>query len=1263
MKLNLSKRTAILFLLLGCFTLLLGNNLGLEVEREINKAGELTKSLLLPVSGNNGKVEDIKNEKYGNAWQNVGLWGGDIEELVQDTQDTDIFYAIGRRPYISTDGGETWEIWTQLDNLFNSLEGAASIDCFAIGNDGVMYVSIYGSGENLFRSTDSGETWFSCDFPIYGDWLVHIGDIIVDANNSDILYVGVGYTGDQEVGSMIKMAIWNPTTETCDWIDYSHPEVPEALYVSCMDKDPNDVNTMLVGFEGDFNAGGYLLGTQDCGVTWVDCTGTGIDIRAGISDVDVRGETIYIASGSYFWDYSVGLQKSTNFGQNWDFLSGDFPCQIGRSVTTFEANNDKIILGTDGDGVYISEDGGENWDFDHADNAKPALLVKNIVDENHILAACKGRAVIASNNGGDSWLNSNSGICMVQINQVSVNPTNPYQMLAVYGKDNNGCVYYSNDGGQYWEIANLPAVNWTLCEIDENGYFYAFSQGPGWLADDGLYKSTDGGQTWENTGPNPQTPNLDNEIYGLQISPNNPEEIYMGGTTWTGGTGRIFRTTNGGEEWNIIYENEERRIVDIAFTTSEEIYAIYNQNYSEYGVIKSTDYGETWQDMNDGIQNTECQLRGIDYDPNNAGHLFVLGRDYGTYSGQYWETTDGGHNWAISNIENSTQSFNQAVFNSNNSDIIYINSTSGYVVTTVDGGETWFECIDGLERVSWIRNFSNFYTLDNTDYILAGTEFNGIFYNEVFIPTYSEVEFTVTSTAGEGLENANIILSNDDISYNGTTNADGNIVIQDVMCVEYELTVSLESYNAYQDICTISESGSNIFDITLTQPGLSVNPTSLEIEIGVNDQQTEYLTIENTGTGMVELSGQAQFEDEIEELITDYDLDPAYCYPQATAYDGQNIWIAYSNEEYGGDHQLVKYDTEGNEVQAYSQNISGWGIRGMIYVEPYLYLGTSNGFYQLDPETMQRENLFMGLPDVEGISMIRALGYVPNLGFIAKDGDTDIYIFNETGEVLATYPLQADFYNDVRGLNYDEHMNCLWILERYNGIRIHQYDLTTKQLTGFSFDIPSSIGNNQIASSSVYCEGLYDDFGYIVGTTYDSFPASELHLFVSKLSPLWISFPQYSQVLEAGEIGQLSINFDSNYNNIGDVLQTTLQVQPYPNVGSINIPVEVTVQETGLSENNVPFIAGINKVCPNPFNPSTTISFAVLNDNIPTEMDVYNIKGQKVKTLINDVLERGQHDIIWNGKNNSNNNVASGVYFLKLKNGKYHTSRKILLLK
>ncbi|NIP41425.1 MAG: S8 family serine peptidase, partial [candidate division Zixibacteria bacterium] len=83
---------------------------------------------------------------------------------------------------------------------------------------------------------------------------------------------------------------------------------------------------------------------------------------------------------------------------------------------------------------------------------------------------------------------------------------------------------------------------------------------------------------------------------------------------------------------------------------------------------------------------------------------------------------------------------------------------------------------------------------------------------------------------------------------------------------------------------------------------------------------------------------------------------------------------------------------------------------------------------------------------------------------------------------------------------------------------------------------------------------------------------------------------------------------------------------------------------------------------PNPFNASTRIQFRLLRSSEVT-LDIYNLLGQKIRTLANRHFSAGEHQIIWNGRDENGNEVASGVYFYRLQTNLGTVSRKMIMLK
>ena len=83
---------------------------------------------------------------------------------------------------------------------------------------------------------------------------------------------------------------------------------------------------------------------------------------------------------------------------------------------------------------------------------------------------------------------------------------------------------------------------------------------------------------------------------------------------------------------------------------------------------------------------------------------------------------------------------------------------------------------------------------------------------------------------------------------------------------------------------------------------------------------------------------------------------------------------------------------------------------------------------------------------------------------------------------------------------------------------------------------------------------------------------------------------------------------------------------------------------------------------PNPFNPSTTICYSVPKDG-EVNLAIYNAKGQLINTLISGYRNKGNYQIVWQGKDAKGSSVASGLYFTRLVSGGKTITKKMLLMK
>jgi hypothetical protein len=170
---------------------------------------------------------------------------------------------------------------------------------------------------------------------------------------------------------------------------------------------------------------------------------------------------------------------------------------------------------------------------------------------------------------------------------------------------------------------------------------------------------------------------------------------------------------------------------------------------------------------------------------------------------------------------------------------------------------------------------------------------------------------------------------------------------------------------------------------------------------------------------------------------------------------------------------------------------------------------------------------------------------------------------------------------------------------------------------------------------------------------------------MSTLSPFSLGDPNLPSqsldyVLPAGEAMTFNVNFaptqQMEYN--GELTITSDD----PFALSTIIPLHGIGGIVANEDPVNPVITALNGNYPNPFNPTTSISFSV-REKMPVELVIYNMLGQKVRTLVDGPMDPGNHSVVWNGRDNNGRSVASGVYFFKMHAGKYTSTKKMILMK
>lgn len=107
---------------------------------------------------------------------------------------------------------------------------------------------------------------------------------------------------------------------------------------------------------------------------------------------------------------------------------------------------------------------------------------------------------------------------------------------------------------------------------------------------------------------------------------------------------------------------------------------------------------------------------------------------------------------------------------------------------------------------------------------------------------------------------------------------------------------------------------------------------------------------------------------------------------------------------------------------------------------------------------------------------------------------------------------------------------------------------------------------------------------------------------------------------------------------------------------------EATFTNVEELENSTPTRSKMAQNYPNPFNSATTISYGV-SEITHIELTIFNILGQKIRTLVNCTQPAGSYQIQWDGRDNAGRNVASGIYLYRFKAGEFVQIRKMILMK
>ena len=322
-----------------------------------------------------------------------------------------------------------------------------------------------------------------------------------------------------------------------------------------------------------------------------------------------------------------------------------------------------------------------------------------------------------------------------RISDMENHPTDP---MIIYAGSAGGGVWKSNDAGTtFYPIFDDHAQSIGAVELDPNDPNNTIYVGTGepWPRNsvsvgDGLYKSTDGGNNWKKIG-------LENSerIANIIVNPKNSNEIFVAvlGALWSDSNERgVYKSSDGGVTWeNILYLNESTGCADLAMDPSNPniLYASmwefrrtgwsFNSGGDNSALYKSTDGGKNWKKIHNGFPEGKLGRLAIGVAKSNPNTLYTVIESEKNEDKGLYKSVDGGENWKQMNndfgITVRPFYFSRIVVDPKDENVIVKAGLYGSI--SKDGGET-FENLGSMHPDIHDMVFD----INNSDIIYVGTD-------------------------------------------------------------------------------------------------------------------------------------------------------------------------------------------------------------------------------------------------------------------------------------------------------------------------------------------------------------------------------------------------------------------------------------------------------------------------------------------------------------------------------------------------------------
>ncbi len=429
-----------------------------------------------------------------------------------------------------------------------------------------------------------------------------------------------------------------------------------------------------------------------------------------------------------------------------------------------------------------------------------------------------------------------------------------------------------------------------------------------------------------------------------------------------------------------------------------------------------------------------------------------------------------------------------------------------------------------------------------------------------------------------------------------------------------------------------------------------VSPITLQSpwEIG-----TSTFTSGHNGDNLLATSLNSYYPDNISAIAwTDYiDVNPAttfnfwHIYEIESNYDGGRVIAQVEGDNYSTILQPQSgYPTQNVSAlggPGFSGGINSWTQVNMLLPEDLHGQSVKFGFVFASDFMVSEDGWFID-DIVIGGAVQESFVFTGNLSLNGGSGQANLVDIT-----ISDYTLSPQSEGNYKAILPLASYEVLYNLAGYRNASLPLFNINSNQLVNHDLSL------NYLNSPANLAHTLQDSI-LSLNWDYEEDTDDELSYFILE------------EKINTGEWQELAQVTDSPHTHVlpkADIYSYRLRAVYQEDLSNLsNIVVVDYMTGTDNEINDVNMVTKLHGNYPNPFNPVTNIAYSIAKGT-NVKLKIYNLKGQLVKDLLNEYKARGNHKTIWNGRNNQNRPVSSGIYFIRIETDDYTKTSKAILMK